>query len=265
MLRIPSSVSLLGGDVVYLPTIGYGSMRTVAHKKTIAWCMKSADRITVLTRFQDQVMKANGISREQVSIIPFGVDTTQYSFRPHVTTGRLEFIFIGNLNKVKDPYTTILTFSLITRNRDCHLTVVGSGALDGGAQEYARSLNVYERIAWKGKVGHEMIPSLLHSSDFLLLTSLFEGEAVVVMEAFACGVIVAGTRVGLLADVGDDDVIVEPGDATGLAEKIERLISQPKRLQELRVENRKIAEEHSIEWTSSEYSRLYEEVTKERT
>jgi glycosyltransferase involved in cell wall biosynthesis len=262
MLRIPSIVSLLGGDVVYFPTIGYGSMRTVAHKKMTTWCIKNADRVTVLTRFQEQMMNANGVSREDVSIIPFGVNITQFSFRPHAMSGRLEFIFIGNLNKVKDPYTAIRTFSLLTRNRDCHLTVVGSDTLDGGVQEYARSLNVYERIAWKGKVLHEAIPSLLHSSDFLLLTSLFEGEAVVVMEAFACGVLVAGTRVGLLADVPDDDVTVESGDAIGLAEKIERLISQPERLQEMRVKNRKLAEHYSIEWTCSGYIRLYEEVVK---
>jgi glycosyltransferase involved in cell wall biosynthesis len=113
-----------------------------------------------------------------------------------------------------------------------------------------------------GKVSHEVIPSLLHSSDFLLLTSLFEGEAVVVMEAFACGLIVAGTRVGLLADVGNDYVTVDSGDAVGLAGKIERLISQPERLQEMRVKNRKLAEHYSIEWTCFEYRRLYEEVMK---
>jgi glycosyltransferase involved in cell wall biosynthesis len=134
--------------------------------------------------------------------------------------------------------------------------------LDGGVQEYARSRNGYERIIWNGKVRHEAIPSLLHSSDFLLLTSLFEGEGVVVMEAFACGVIVAGTKVGLLADVGDADVTVESGEATELAEKIEHLITQPERLEELRAKNRKLAEHYSIDWTCSEYGRLYEEVVK---
>ncbi len=262
MLRIPSIVSLLGGDVVYVPTIGYGSMRTVVHRKLITWFIKNADRVTVLTGFQEQIMKANGVSRNDLSTIPFGVNVIQFSFRPHASSGCLEFIFVGNLNSVKDPYTAIRTFSLLTRNRDCHLTVVGSDTLDGAVQKYARSLNIYDRITWKGKALHESIPSLFHSSDFLLLTSLFEGEAVVVMEAFACGVIVAGARVGLLADVGDDDVTVEPGDAKGLAEKIELLIAQPQRLQEIRVKNRKLAEQHSIEWTCSEYSRLYEEIVK---
>lgn len=262
MLRIPSIVSLLGGDVAYFPTIGYGSMRTVAHKKMIMWCIKNADRVTVLTRFQVQVMKANGILRQDVSIIPFGVNMTQFSFRPHAMSGHLAFIFIGNLNRVKDPFSAIRTFSLLTRNYDCHLTIVGTDTLNGGVQAYARSLNVYERITWKGKVPHEVIPSLLHSSDFLLLTSLSEGEGVVVMEAFACGVIVAGTRVGLLADVGDNDVTVESGDAIGLAKKIEHLISQPERLLEMRVKNRKLAEHYSIERTCSEYSRLYEEAVK---
>jgi len=262
MLHIPSIVSILGGDVVHFPAIGYGSLKGVAHRKMITWCINNADRVIVLTKFHEQVMNANRISREHISVIPFGVDVNQFSFRPKPTSDRLEFIFVGNLNKVKDPYTAIRTFSLLTQNRDCHLTVVGSDTLDGGVQEYARSRNGYERIIWKGKVRHEAIPSLLHSSDFLLLTSLFEGEGVVVMEAFACGVIVAGTKVGLLADVGDADVTVESGEATELAEKIEHLITQPERLEELRAKNRKLAEHYSIDWTCSEYGRLYEEVVK---
>lgn len=262
MLRLPSIVSLLGGDVVYFPTIGYGSMRTAAHKKLIIWCVKNADRVTVLTRFQEQAMKTNGISREHILVIPFGVDITQFSFRPHTTSGCIEFILIGNLNKVKDPYTAIRTFSLLTRNRDCHLTIVGSDILGGGAQEYARSLDVFEKITWKGKARHETIPALLHTSDFLLLTSIFEGEGVVVMEAYACGAIAAGTNVGLLADVGDRDVTADSGDAVGLAEKIERLIAQPEKLQKMREKNRKFAERYSIEWTFSEYSRVYEKILK---
>lgn len=262
LLDIPSIVSLLGGDTVYFPAIGYGSLRSVAHRKMITWCINNADRVTSLSRFQERMMKANGISRDQVSIIPFGVNTTEFSFRAKATSRRIEFIFIGNLNKVKDPCTAIRTFSLLAKNHDCHLTIAGSDTLDGAVQEYARSLHVYERITWKGKVRHEAIPSLLHSSDFLLLTSLFEGEAVVVMEAFACGVIVAGARVGLLADVGDDDVTVESGDAEGLADKIERLIAQPEKLQGIRLKNRKLAEHYSIEWTCSEYGKLYEELVK---
>ena len=210
-------------------------------------------------------MTAKGISKDAMSVIPFGADTTQFSFHPHISDARTEFIYIGNLNKVKDPYTAIWTFSILTQSLDCHLTVVGSDTLNGDVQEYARSLNVYEKITWKGKVNHETIPSLLHSSDFLLLTSMFEGEAVVVMEAFACGATVVGTKAGLLADVMHEEVTVEPGDAEGLAEKIERLFAHPERVKELRLKNRKLAEHYPMEWTCSEYSSLYARIAKRGT
>ena len=84
----------------------------------------------------------------------------------------------------------------------------------------------------------------------------------VVMEAFASGAVVVGTNVGMLADIGDDRVVVTPGDAEGLAEKIEKLIAQPLVIREMQSANRALAEKYTAEWTWSEYKKLYEELLK---
>jgi glycosyltransferase involved in cell wall biosynthesis len=78
------------------------------------------------------------------------------------------------------------------------------------------------------------------------------------MEAFASGVLVAGTRVGLLADAGDESITVDPGDAEGLAEKILQLIREPARVHAMRVRNRQTSEEWRAERTSAEFRKLYE-------
>ena len=258
LLGAPSIVSLLGGDVVYLPTIAYGSMKSFIHRIVVRWTVKTADRATVLTDYQSRVMKSNRISSASLFIIPFGADTAKFAFQSRDIAATPRFGFIGNLNRVKDPYMLISTFSLLARKLDCSLTVVGPDILSGRAQEYARSLGVHDRIQWMGKVPHELIPSLLNSFDFLLLTSRYEGEGVVVMEAFASGVLVAGTRVGLLADAGDESITVDPGDAEGLAEKILQLIREPARVHAMRVRNRQTSEEWRAERTSAEFRKLYE-------
>ena len=260
LMDVPSVISLPGGDTVYLPAIRYGGMRNVFNRKIIQWCVGEADRITVLTKFQEQSMGLNGVVCNRLSIIPFGVDTSKFVFQPHAISRPIRFSFIGNLNKVKDPFTLIKVFSLIARKLDCTLTVVGPDVLNGQVHEFARTSGVHDKIQWKGKVPHEEIPSILHETDFLLLTSLFEGEAVVVMEAFASGVVVVGTNVGLLADSGDDRVVVMPGDADALAEKIEKLIAQPALIREMQSTNRAFAEKYTAEWTLLEYKKLYEEL-----
>lgn len=258
LLRLPTMVSLLGGDAVYLPAIRYGNMRNSVYRKLIHWCIGEADRVTVLTNFQQRTMNANGIVYKRLSVIPFGVDISKFVFRYGTISEPIRFSFIGNLNRVKDPFTLIRAFSLLVRKFACTLTVAGPDMLNGQIVEYARLLGVNDKIQWKGKVPHEAIPSILHATDFLLVTSLYEGEAVVVMEAFASGVVVVGTKVGLLADFGDDRFVVMPGDAEGLAEKIEKLIVQPPVIRGIQSANRELAEKHEIEWTCSEYRKVYE-------
>ena len=208
---------------------------------------READRVTVLTDFQQRTMHASGVERRHLSIIPFGVDTSKFAFRP--LSEPLRFSYIGNLNKVKDPFTLIKVFSLLVRKINCTLTVVGPDILNGQAYEFASTLGINDKIQWRGKVPHDAIPSILQETNFLLLTSLFEGEGVVVMEAFASGAVVVGSNVGMLADIGDDRVLVMPGEAEGLAEKIEKLIAQPLVIREMQSANRAIAEKYTAEWT----------------
>ncbi len=264
LIRVPSMISLPGGDTVYLPAIEYGGMRNGLYRIIIRWCVARASRTIALTAFQQRMTESNGVKFRRISVIPFGVDVAQFAFRPKSISTPVRFGFIGNLNRVKDPFTMVRAFSILVRKLECTLTIVGMDALEGTVEEYARKLGVIDKIQWKGKIPHEAIPSILRDTDLLILTSLFEGEAVVVMEAFAAGVIVAGSNVGLLADQCDNRVLVAPGDAEGLADKIEQLIAQPILVREMQRSNRALAEKYSAEWTWSEYQKLYEELSHQR-
>jgi len=263
LMRVPSMVTLPGGDTVFLPAIGYGSMRNPIYKTIIRWCIGEADRTVVLTNFQQRTMEANRVPSKHLSVVPFGVDISKFVFRPNSISSPLRLGFIGNLNTVKDPHTLVKAFAILVRKVNCSLTVTGQDALNGRIEQYARALGVNDKLQWNGKVAYDSIPSILRETDLLLLTSLFEGEGVVVMEAFASGVVVFGTSVGLLSDAGDERVVVPPGDAEGLAEKIEKVINQPDVIRELQLSNRDFAESHSAEWTWSEYKKLYEELSDE--
>jgi len=260
LIHIPSVVTLPGGDITYVPDIHYGNFSNPMKRTFIAWCIRHASHIVILTQFQKSLMQQKGMAREQMSIIPFGVDISRFQYRPQVFTKPLQLIYIGNLNRVKDPWTLLKTFQSLTKKCACKLTVIGSDVLDGKVQEFARELGVYDDIRWMGKLRHEDIPSLLSTADILLMTSLYEGQSVVVLEAFASGVIVVGTYVGMLADIGNDAVTVKPGDADGLTRKIEELIHHPESVSTFQSMNRKYAEKFSAEWTFNEYTKLYHEL-----
>ncbi|MFZ1978008.1 MAG: glycosyltransferase [Bacteroidota bacterium] len=261
--HIPSFVTLPGGDIVYLPSIHYGSMSHPIKRMLVRWCIQNADHVIVLTQYQKNLLDAQGISPQHLSLIPFGIDPSVFTFYPHVLAVPIHFIFIGNLNRIKDPFTLLKAFSLLNRKFNSRLTIIGQDILNGEIQKYAHDLGVDDKIHWKGKIPYEKIPAELHNSDFLLLTSRFEGEAVVVMEAFASGVVVVGTKVGLLADVGDENVTVSPEDAEGLVKRIERLLEQPQHVSDIRLRNRAFAEVHTSEWTCTNYRRLFENLSEQ--
>jgi glycosyltransferase involved in cell wall biosynthesis len=262
-LKLPLVLTLPGGDTVYIPSIDYGGMRSPLSRFLIRWCCHHADSVVILSQFQQLIMKTNGIQPINLRMIPYGVDMTQFGFRPKQITYPLQLISIGNINRVKNIFLQLKTLDLLLKHIDCRLTIVGPDLMDGEIQTAAESLKIADRIEWKGQTDHSEIPELLHSSHIALHTAHYDAEAVVLMEAFAAGTVAVGMRVGLLADCDDDkNCTIDNSDHDLLAEKILRIIRDPRLYESLQARNRTFAEQHTIDWTVSQYEMVYGELLK---
>jgi glycosyltransferase involved in cell wall biosynthesis len=260
-LRIRSVLSLPGGDTVRLPSIEYGGMRSEVHRRLVRRCCAAADAVVVLTEYQKTKALENGIHLQHARVIPYGVDTGQFSFKPLPFSPPLRLISIGSLNRVKNIFLQIDAYAILCRSTECLFTIVGEDTMLCAAQRYAESLHVAHLIQWKGQCTHEEIPGLLHGAHMLVHTAFYEAEGVVLMEAFAAGTVVIGTRVGLLSrqDVARE-CILDDNDPVHLAAKILTLFGDVPGAERVRNENRHYAERTSIDWTADAYSSLYEEL-----
>ncbi len=104
-------------------------------------------------------------------------------------------LFVGRLEKVKDPDLLLQTFREVKIARpDVLLALAG----DGSEKEelIARHTDLKNDVIFLGTVPHARLPELLSASDCLLLTSHFEGMPRAVLEALATGVPVVSTMVG---------------------------------------------------------------------
>ena len=103
------------------------------------------------------------------------------------------------------------------------LVIGGSPEMIRRAQAQARSAGVAERVHF---AGHPRDPvPFLWGSDLLVLPSAYEANALVVLEALACGLPVVSTRVGFAPDIlvdGDNGFIVER-DATSVGTRLAEL------------------------------------------
>src|SRR5687768_15107824 len=113
--------------------------------------------------------------------------------------------------------------------------LVGSGVLQGEVEGILRESGSAHRAILTGAVGHDRIPALLDACDILASPhvplqdgSEFFGSPTKLFEYMAMGKAIVASRLGQIGDVLEDEetaILVEPGDASVLADAIRRLAS----------------------------------------
>jgi glycosyltransferase involved in cell wall biosynthesis len=117
----------------------------------------------------------------------------------------------------------------IARETDAEAVLVGDGPERSRLEALARDLGVADRITFLGKKPHREMPGLLSSGILAVVPSLMEATSVAALEAMACGLPVAGSAVGGLPEILDEEVggLFPPGDVGALAETVVGLLRDP--------------------------------------
>jgi len=257
LFKIKSIVSLLGGDAISLPDINYGQLRSPLYRTLTVWTLHGADEANALTHYVTKNLKEAGVYRQDLKIIPWGIDTTLFAFKEKPVSKPMQFLHIANLHPVKDQETLLRGFRIICNKIPAHLTIIGEGVSEAKVRSLIVSLNLLGEVTLVGLQPYEELPSYYGRADIMLHTSLSEGQSEVVTEAMSSGVLVCGTSVGLIDDLTDCSVGVPVGDYQALAEKVLQLITEPSRMKTIRENARMWTNTHSIQWTTGQIKELY--------
>lgn len=256
ILHIKSIVSILGGDAIALPEIQYGQLQRPLSRKLILWTLRRADVVIVLTKYLRDNLREAGLKRKDIQVIPWGIDTDLFLFHSKQMGDPIRFLHIANLHPVKDQDTLLRAFKLISDNIPAVLTIIGEGVLEAKLKSIVSELNL-NNITFIAPLPYEQLPEYYQKADILLHTSLSEGQSEVVTEAMSSGVVVCGTRVGLMYDEPSCCVAVRVKDYVSLADHVVKLLNDPASLVETRNRARRWASSHSIHWTVDQMSKLY--------
>jgi glycosyltransferase involved in cell wall biosynthesis len=255
--NIRSFISLQGGDAMSIPELKYGQLQKWLPRKMVLWALHQTDELISPTKYLIHNLGGFGLRRTNIRYIPLGVDIDVFTFRNRRLGYPVRFLHIANLNPVKDQVTLLKAFEIISNQIDAYLTIVGEGEWEGKVKALARQLKLEDKISFRGLVPYGFLPGLYNEADILLHTSRSEGHPIVVEEAMSCGVLVCGTRVGLLYDLPECFISVPVKDYSALANETLKLISEPIRMEAMRMHAQKWAVEHSIEWTVQQFKACY--------
>jgi glycosyltransferase involved in cell wall biosynthesis len=131
-----------------------------------------------------------------VEVIFNGVPDRFYDVVDRQQPTFLRLLFIGSLNERKDPKLALQVMRFLP---GMTLDIAGEGPMRAELHRDVKSLGLQDRVRLLGEV--DEISDLIREKDILLSTSVFEGLALVAIEAQASGMPVVGPNVSGLSEV----------------------------------------------------------------
>ena len=175
----------------------------------------------VASHFTAQTLIENGIARDKIYVVPYGVDPGRFPPRTSCppTNQPLTIIFAGSMIQRKGLSYALEAIRLL-KTKHIRVILAGRGFCD------THLLNQYKDLPLEIKIGlpQKEFVQQIHQSDIMLFPSLVEGFAHVLLETMACGLPILATPHTCAPDLIEDGrqgFIVPIRNAQAIAEKLQ--------------------------------------------
>ncbi len=196
--------------------------------------LRKSDGVRTISAYTSGLVRAAGV--EPTAEFAAFMDLEPFVERELVSLPeKPRALFVGVLERYKAVDVLADAWRLAApRVPDATLHLVGRGTLRDVAERLVAELPAQTR--WTESLSTSEVARSLDDATVLVLPSRSEGLGRVVVEAFSRGRGVVGSRVGGIPDIVDDGetgILVQPGDASMLADALVRVLSDPALAQRL--------------------------------
>ena len=201
----------------YLPGNGFdGFLRKKLTKKVV----KHASAVTTVTEILAHAMQSHELRNNNYVIIPNVVDINVFKPVKHNNTIP-KIIHISCFENKSKNITGLIDALRILEDKDIafQCVFIGDGIDFEMVKDYSKQLKHQENIRFTGVLEGAALAGELASCDFLVLSSNYETQGVVLLEAFACGLPIVSTNVGGIPEIVNDSngILVPPQSPEKLA------------------------------------------------
>ena len=161
-------------------------------------------------------------------VVHCGLEPSLFTQRPRPLPGSPSLLCIGRLDSQKNHGLLFEALaSLHTRGIPFYLELIGNGPRLDHLQRLAHSLELSEKIVFRGWCSSQEISEALGRSRVLVLSSRAEGLPIVALEALAACRPVVATDVGGISEIVDDTcgLLVPAGNAPALAQALAQALT----------------------------------------
>ncbi len=228
-------------------TAATATMLTV-HRMMRTW-LKQVNIFISLSEFARQKFIEAGFPGDKIIVKPNFVSPD-----PGIGQGQGGYaLYVGRLSVEKGLDILLTAWENLQGN--IPLKIVGEGPLEGQVLEAIARM---PHVEWLGRRSIAEVHELMGEAMFLVFPSKwYETFGRVAVEAFAKGTPVIAANIGAIAELVEHEktgLCFNPSDATDLAAKVDRLLTQPAMIQNMRQEARS---EYEAKYTAEQnYQKL---------
>jgi glycosyltransferase involved in cell wall biosynthesis len=269
-LRVPSVITMHGGDVYVNPEQGYDFPTRWYVRPALRWTLRHADALTAITEDCRQHALRAGAPSENIRLVFNGTDLRRFSpdesgdrRAPHFGPN---MIFACRQLFPRKGIRFLLEAAALLKPQfpDLKVVLAGDGFERPALVQLAQELGIGEDVTFLGWVSNAELPPFYRAAALSVIPSLEEGFGIPAAEAMGCEVAVVASDAGGLPEVVENGVtglVVPRGDSAALAKAIGSLLADPQRRRQMGQAGRARAL-RMFDWDRSaeQFEDLYSEV-----
>ena len=214
----------------------YGRAFEMMHR----WTDRLADMTTAICKCAaEQCVRAKAVPPHKMRVMPNGVDLA--TFRPNAEAraqvrrdlgADTKFVWLaaGRFEFQKDYDNMLRAFATLNEAERSQTTLLisGTGSLEQRTIRLAEELRIAGQVRFLGR--RSDMPDVLNAADAFVMSSVFEGSPMALLEAGATGLPIVATAVGGNPEIvldGRTGFLSEPKNPQALAGQMRRLMNLP--------------------------------------
>jgi len=259
--KAPYLIALRGSDVPgHTPRTALLDALVLRRISRRIW--RNAISVTVVSRYLKNL--ASQTFSGPFHVINNGIDTTEFFPTDDISPSHpVRLLYVGRINPHKGVDDLIAAMVLlkphlpVPLSANIHLTIVGSGSLADEVTAEIQRHQLQDAVTMLGVVSHDRLPSIYRQNDIFVFPCHSDAMANVILEATASGLAIIATNTGGAEIIQGNGLLINSGDPTNIKDKILDLVSQPQKLQQMKLQSTRLANKLGWDHCCDAYYQLY--------